>query len=287
MLKNHNFGFRNGLKPNWLILGMLGLSISLSGVVYSNTVIDTPVRGDTENQKKGFEIAAKSDRSDRGFVDSEVNLKMILTNKAGKSSTRDLSIKTLEIPDESVGDKSLVVFHSPRDVEGTALLSHAKILEPDDQWLYLPAIKRVKRISSSNKSGPFVGSEFAYEDFTSVELNKFDYEWVSEEPCGEFVCDVVKRFPRYKQSGYKKQISWIDQTHYQVRKIEFYDRRDEHFKTLEFSNYVQYGKHWRALKLRMDNHQTGKTTDLIYSDYKLDVGLSENEFVKSKLKRLK
>ena len=84
-----------------------------------------------------------------------------------------LSLRTLEVPDESVGDKSLIIFDSPRDIKGTALLSYAKILDPDDQWLYLPALKRVKRISSVNKSGPFVGSEFAFEDFTALELNKY------------------------------------------------------------------------------------------------------------------
>ncbi len=105
---------------------------------------------------RGFEIAARSDRTDLGFGDSEVELKMVLRNAAGQESSRSLRITTLEKPDESVGDKSLVVFDTPRDIEGTALLSHAKILDPDDQWLYLPALKRVKRISSANKSGPAI-----------------------------------------------------------------------------------------------------------------------------------
>jgi hypothetical protein len=157
-------------------------------------------------QDQGYEIAARSDRTDLGFGDSEVELQMVLRNAAGQESTRSLRIATLEKPDETVGDKSLVVFDTPRDIEGTALLSHAKILDPDDQWLYLPALKRVKRISSSNKSGPFVGSEFAFEDFTAIELNKFEYTLVGTEPCGEFVCDVLERTPRYENSGYTKQV---------------------------------------------------------------------------------
>ena len=121
-------------------------------------------------EDKGFDIAARSDRTDLGFSDSEVDLQMVLRNAAGQESTRSLRIATLEKPDESVGDKSLVVFDTPRDIEGTALLSHAKILDADDQWLYLPALKRVKRISSSNKSGPFVGSEFAFEDLSLIHI---------------------------------------------------------------------------------------------------------------------
>ncbi len=239
-------------------------------------------------EQKGYELAARSDRSDREFGDSEVELKMILRNKTGKETTRNLSIKTLEVPDESVGDKSVILFNTPRDIEGTALLSHARILEPDNQWLYLPALKRVKRISSVNKSGPFVGSEFAFEDLTSLELNKYEYKYLRSEACGDLLCDVIERYPRYEHSGYTKQITWIDQETYQVRKIEFYDRKDQLLKTLSFGNYQQYeGGYWRALKMSMVNHQTGKSTDLLYSDYRFKTGLKDNDFVKAVLRRLR
>ena len=238
-------------------------------------------------EDRGFDIAARSDRTDLGFGDSEVDLQMVLRNAAGQESTRSLRIATLEKPDESVGDKSLVVFDTPRDIEGTALLSHAKILDPDDQWLYLPALKRVKRISSSNKSGPFVGSEFAFEDFTAIELNKFDYTWVGEVSCGELTCDVLERTPRYENSGYTKQVSWVDQTDFQIRKVEFYDRRGDLLKVLELTDYRNYEGIWRAHKLSMSNVQTNKQTDLLYGDYEFGAGLAENDFVKGRLSRLR
>ncbi|MDJ0749014.1 MAG: outer membrane lipoprotein-sorting protein [Woeseiaceae bacterium] len=238
-------------------------------------------------EDRGFELAARSDRTDLGFGDSSVELRMVLRNAAGQESTRSLRITTLEKPDESVGDKSLVVFDTPRDIEGTALLSHAKILDPDDQWLYLPALKRVKRISSSNKSGPFVGSEFAFEDFTAIELNKFDYTFVREEPCGELMCDVVERKPRYENSGYTRQVSWLDQTDFQLRKVEFYDRRGDLLKVLELTDYRSYAGIWRAHKLSMSNVQTNKQTDLIYGDYTFKTGLAGNDFVKGRLTRLR
>jgi hypothetical protein len=237
--------------------------------------------------EKGFEIAARSDRSDLGFGDSDVELKMVLRNAAGQESTRSLRIATLEKPDETVGDKSLVLFDTPRDIEGTALLSHAKILDPDDQWLYLPALKRVKRISSSNKSGPFVGSEFAFEDFTAIELNKFDYRYVGTEACGDLTCDVIERTPRYENSGYTRQVSWVDQTDFQIRKVEFYDRRGDLLKVLELSDYRNYEGVWRAHLLSMTNVQTRKQTQLVYGDYSFGVGLSENDFVKGRLSRLR
>ncbi|NVJ71540.1 MAG: outer membrane lipoprotein-sorting protein [Alphaproteobacteria bacterium] len=241
-----------------------------------------------DDAAKGFEIAARSDRSDLGFASSEVEAVMTLTNSAGKTSTREMYFKTLEKESEEVGDKSLTVFETPRDVQGTALLSHARILEADDQWLYLPALKRVKRISSTNKSGPFVGSEFAFEDFTSTELNKYDYNYVGEDTFDGMAVDVVERFPRYENSGYVRQVALVDQSVFQVRKIDFYDRKDTLLKTLTLKDYREYeGGIWRAHTLEMVNHQTGKSTTLSYGDYRFKVGLEEKDFVKGVLKRIR
>lgn len=231
--------------------------------------------------KHGYEVAMLSDRSDRGFKDSRVKLEMILRNASGSESKRTLEITTLEIPDETTGDKGLIVFFTPRDINGTALLSHANILDPDDQWIYLPALKRVKRISSKNKSGPFVGSEFAFEDITGQELNKYSYEWLREEQCGDLTCDVLERRPQYKNSGYTRQISWIDQKDKQSRKIDYYDRKNQLLKTQMFENYRLYkNKFWRAQTFRMINHQTGKSTDLYFSSYQFSNGLKDRDFVK-------
>ena len=261
-------------------------AVLAAGLIWSTVMIPT-VRAETP-EKRAFAIAARSDRSDRGFGDSRVDLKMILRNAAGAEAARTLTIHTLEVPDENAGDKTLIVFEFPADIDGTALLSHAKILEPDDQWLYLPALKRVKRISSVNKSGPFVGSEFAFEDFTAQELQKYDYKYLRSEPCGTLTCDVVDRYPRYEHSGYTKQIGWIDQKVFQLRKVEFFDRRGELLKTLKLEDYRLYaGRYWRSHRLLMVNHKTGKSTDLIYDKYTFGVGLDDNDFVKGALRRLR
>ena len=262
------------LKPLWVTL----ISVLCTSYVFAE---DNP-------EEKGYEIAARSDRTDRGFSDSSVKLNMVLRNAAGKESSRSLEIRTLEVQDENIGDRSLVVFDSPRDIKGTALLSHAQILDPDDQWLFLPALKRVKRISSTNKSGPFVGSEFAFEDFTATELNKYAYKWLRIEDCGDLTCDVIERYPRYENSGYTKQIAWVDQTTFQLRKLDFYDRKDSLLKTLALKEYREYeGGIWRAHHFTMQNHQTEKSTDLVYSDYQFKTGLTDNDFVKGILKRVR
>ncbi len=264
-----------------LVLALGIMSSHWPEVVTANEL--TPIQGNTPNERKGFEIVAKSERSDLGFGNSKVNLTMILRNKAGQESKRNLIITTLEAENESVGDKSLALFTSPKDIDGTALLSHAKILEADDQWLYLPALKRVKRISSRNKSGPFVGSEFAFEDFSSQSLNKYRYKWLREEPCGSEQCDVIERKPRYKHSGYTQQVMWVDQTIYQPRKIEYYDRRNAFLKTLTLKDYTAYGQYWRAHSLKMVNHINKKSTLLSYGPYEFNLNLSDKDFVKGRL----
>ena len=239
-------------------------------------------------EEKGRAIAEEMDRRDLGFEDSYSELKMVLANKQGQSSTRELSIQTLEVPERETGDKALIVFDHPRDIEGTAFLSFTKILEPDDQWLYLPALKRVKRISSANKSGPFVGSEFAYEDMLSQEVDKYSYRWLRDEACGPLTCYVVERTPLYENSGYTRQIAWIDQAEYRVQRVDYYDRKDALLKTLTLSDYNQYlDQYWRANDWFMQNHQTGKTTRLTFDNWDFRIGLDENDFDPNRLKRLR
>src|SRR4030066_2026759 len=129
--------------------------------------------------ERGLEIAKEMDRRDSGFSTLTADMSMELRNAAGDSTRRLIRLKILEVNGD--GDKSLTVFDEPADVKGTAFLSYTHALKPDDQWLYLPALKRVKRIASANKSGPFVGSEFAYEDLTSQEVEKYNYQHLRDE----------------------------------------------------------------------------------------------------------
>ena len=196
-------------------------------------------------EARGLAIAEEADQRDYGWGDNSTTMRMVLRNRNGDESVREMRRRALETEESGAGDKSVITFDAPRDVAGTSLLSHTKILDPDDQWLFLPALKRVKRISSANKSGPFVGSEFAYEDLVSQELDKYNYRFVGEETCGDLECYVVERLPLYENSGYTKQIVWWDKDEYRVQRIDFYDRKDTLLKTLTYHDYEQYlGQYW-------------------------------------------
>lgn len=249
------------------------------------TSLATPVLAQSAAEK-GLEIATRMNRQDDGFGDTSSAMIMTLINRSGKQSKRTIRAMTLEV--EGDGDKSLSIFDDPADVKGTASLSYSHATEADEQWLYLPALKRVKRISSKNKSGPFMGSEFAFEDISSQEVEKYSYEFIGEEELDGVPVLKMVSVPAYKHSGYTRLVSWIDAENYVALKTEFYDRKNSLLKTLTISDYQQYlGKHWRPGKMEMINEQTGKKTILVWENYKFQSGLSEKDFTSAALKRLR
>jgi outer membrane lipoprotein-sorting protein len=261
------------------LIGILIFILAVSVLYIPDDILaETP-------EKKGLAIAVEADQRNIGFKNSTADMLMILKNRHGQESRRDIRIRTLEVKDD--GDKSLTIFDSPKDVKGTAFLNYTHKQGDDDQWLYLPALKRVKRISSRNKSGSFMGSEFSYEDISSQEVEKYTYKWIRNETYEGNDCFVSERYPvDKKNSGYSRQVTWLDKQEYRVWKVEYYDRKNMHLKTLIMRNHQQYGdKFWRALELYMVNHQTGKSTLLQFSNYKFDTGLTETDFSKNSLKR--
>jgi len=236
--------------------------------------------------ERGLEIAMEVDRRDTGFGDFSVEMGMLLRNRQGEESQRYMRNRIMEV--EGDGDKSMIVFDRPRDVKGTALLTYTHKTEPDDQWLYLPALKRVKRIASRNKSGPFMGSEFAYEDLTSQEVEKYTYRFIEETTLDGVPMFLIERDPVDKYSGYKRQLAWIHMAEYRPEKIEYYDRKDSLLKTLLFRGYRQYlDQYWRADEMYMENHQTGKSTLLTWENYQFRNGFTDADFKKNALKRMK
>ena len=172
-------------------------------------------------EQQGLAVAQERKNRDLGWSDSQSSVIMTLRNAQGEESIREMRMKSLEVADD--GDKGLTIFDKPKDVSGTAFLSFSHIDKADDQWLYLPALKRVKRIASKNKSGPFLGSEFSFEDFSFQEVEKYEYEYIKDESYLGKDCFVIKRIPLDPYSGYTKQLVWIDKEDYLVQKIHHFD----------------------------------------------------------------
>lgn len=247
-------------------------------------IMTTGVAAAQTPAEKGLAIAREAEQRDSGWKDETSDLTMVLRNRRGEENTRKLHIQTLEVADD--GDKSLIVFDEPRDIKGTAFLTYSHKTQEDDQWLYLPALKRVKRIAAVNKTSPFVGSEFSYEDIASQEVEKFSYQWLRDDTLDGRPVFVLQRVPVYEHSGYSREIVWMDKTMYQPSQIEYYDHDNALMKTLIISGYQQYDdRYWRAGSMKMINHQTGKETVLKWENYRFGNGLSDRDFDINTLKR--
>ncbi|MCF6339975.1 MAG: outer membrane lipoprotein-sorting protein [Sulfurimonas sp.] len=239
--------------------------------------------GSTIFALSNFEVAQKSEEVMTGFKDSIATMQMTLINAKGQEKIRTMKMQVLE---GKVEDKSLMEFLTPPDVKGTKFLSYEHIDIDDDQWLYLPALKRVKRIASKNKSGSFMGSEFSYEDLGSFNFKKYSYTGEAEEVIiNEIPMYKISYVPISKYSGYTKQISWINKKDFLVHKVEYYDRKKKLLKTAYFSDYKYFDGIPRIGSIVMKNIQNDKTTKLVWIDEKIKNSLKDKNFHKRYLKK--
>ena len=131
-----------------------------------------------------------------------------------------------------------------------------------------------------------MGSEHAYEDLSSQEVEKYTYKYLDEETLNGQATYKIERDPVDPKSGYTRQIIWYNKDNYRQEKVEFYDRKDALLKTLTYDKYKLYlGKYWRAGEMLMVNHQSGKKTQLLFEDYQFQTGLNEIDFTQNSLKR--
>ncbi len=228
-------------------------------------------------EKKGYDIAKKMDAAHNGFKGESFDAELILLSAKGDKVSRKMSGRTLEKSGD--GDNTILVFTSPADVKGTKVLTWTHKSGTDDQWIFLPSVRRVKRISAQNKTGSFMGSEFSYEDLTGDELEKYKYKFLREEKLGKRDTWVIERYPVDKHSGYKKHVVWVDKEYLAEVQVDLYDRKGTLFKTALFVNYKKLnGLGWRPEKIMIANHQTKKRSTLAFKGHVLGKSFGESEF---------
>jgi hypothetical protein len=231
--------------------------------------------------QKGLEIARKADQAGQGFVGEKGTMTLELINAHGDVTKRKMAMELLEVAAD--GDKSKTVFEWPADVKGTKLLTWTHKKGDDDQWLYMPAVKRIKRISGSNKTGAFMGSEFSYEDLSSVEIEKYTYKYIDEPKLGGRDTWRIERYPVDKNSGYRRQIVWLDKEYLSPLKIEYYDRKNELLKVATFDGYKLHGRFWRFRTIRVENVQTRKKSVITWENRQIGVKLPPESFDSARL----
>ena len=221
--------------------------------------------------------------------DSQSQIKMtLISTRGGKKRTRSRVLTSIEklYEDGRFHSKSLLLFSQPKEVKGTAFLNWDRIGgEVDDQWLYLPALKKVRRIRATDKSRSFQGSDFSYEDLSGRELDSDNYELIGEDSFNGTQCYKINAIPLEKDTQYSSRIIWIDKKNFLMKKIEFFDKKNNLFKILDIPDHVKNGDYWTAIKMTMFNVKKSHSTELEILKVDYDQGLKDNIFSESYLKR--
>ena len=224
----------------------------------------------------GDDIAREAERVNEGFVGERSRFTLLLFNAHGDRTERRLSLQLREDPTE--GNQSLIEVEWPENVRGTLLLTHAHEEGEDDQWLYLPAARRMRRISAGHRTGSFMGSEFTFEDLTPPVATKYTHSRLDDTTIDGRLCYQLERTPRSKQSGYTRQLVWLDKEYLVPLRVEYFDRKNDLLKVAFYEDYRLTGAFRRAHRVRIENRQTRKASELVAVSRELGVTLDRSRF---------
>ncbi len=217
--------------------------------------------------------------------DIKSDLTMTLTNSRGSQRIRKIKqfIKEYKNGDE----KKIMFFTSPADVKGTSFMdwSYGDSNKDDDMWIYLPALKKVKRISSESKSDYFMGSDFTYDDLGDRKPSKDNDKILREETFKGQDCYVVESTPKDPDYMYSKTVTWVVKGEWFGLKKEFYDEDGEHLKTLKVNSYKKINGYWVILNMEMDNIQKDHQTLMVLKNVKIGSGIRNSYFTERMMKR--
>ncbi len=216
--------------------------------------------------------------------DMEANLTMTLINSRGEKRVRE--IKQF-IRDFGKVEKKIMFFIKPADVRNTSFMnwSYDDAAKDDDQWIYLPALKKVKRISSDSKSDYFMGSDFTYDDLGDRKPGDDNHKILREEKLSGEDCYVVESTPKNEEYMYSKTVTWVIKDKWIGLKKEFYDEDGDFLKTLHIEKYDKIKGFWTILKTKMDNKQKNHQTVMELTNVKINTGIPTNKFTERMMKR--
>ncbi|MFA6506194.1 MAG: outer membrane lipoprotein-sorting protein [Treponemataceae bacterium] len=204
-------------------------------------------------------------------------LTMTLVDARGKERVR--SIKQIS-GNFAAGDKKLMVFQSPADVRGTSFMNWSYDAEGknDDQWIYLPALKRVKRISSEGRGDSFMGSDFTYDDLGARHPSEDTHKTTGTESVDGESCWVVESVPKDTKNLYSRTVTWVSKEKNVGLKRDYYDKRGTLLKTLQIAKIESLSSVWVIRQTEMKNVQKNTSTRMEFSDVVIDSGIAEDAF---------
>ncbi|NOX37700.1 MAG: outer membrane lipoprotein-sorting protein [Calditrichaeota bacterium] len=214
----------------------------------------------------------------------EARLSMILINSRGNQRVREIKQYIKDFGDV---EKRIMFFLKPADVRNTAFMnwSYKHSDKDDDQWIYLPALKKIKRISSDSKGDYFMGSDFTYDDLGDRKPEEDRHRILREEVLDGESCYVIESIPLESDYMYSRTVTWIVKDKWIGLKKEFYDEDGDHLKTLRIKKYEKIKGYWIILETEMHNVQKNHTTIMRLSDVQIDAGIPANIFTERMMRR--
>jgi predicted RND superfamily exporter protein len=233
------------------------------------------------------EVMARNYLADK-VVGSRSRVTMTLRNGQGQERIRDSENLTRLQPGSS-DNQRVVRFSSPADVKGTAILLVEHSKSDDDMWIYLPALKKVRRLVASNKKDSFAGSDFSYGDVIGHQPSDWTHKLTGSEEFGAEDCYVVESIPATPavrdSTGYSKRNTWVSKSHFSTVKFMAWDTENQLLKEATYSEFRQGDKpdRWVAMRIQAKNIQTGHQTNLIFRDYRIEADIPPQSFSASAL----
>ena len=228
----------------------------------------------------GDELAQQMDGR-KTPIDSKVDLLMTLTNKKGK--TRTSSLRSINKDD---GEKQIIWFLSPADDKGVSFLKIEHDDRDDEMRMWLPAFKKIRRISAKKRSDSFMGSDMSYEDLSSRQLDEFNFSIIGQELYDGISCHLLESIPNeHIRTKYTRHVTWVDSTLLIPLKEESYDKSGQLLKEKYFS-YTIIKEYQILSKIHVTNIQKNHSTTLNFENIELDTGVADDLFHERYLKRL-
>ena len=236
------------------------------------------------------EIAQKINARDEGIAVAR-NLKMEMMDRHGKLRVRETRAFRKYFDDEK---RTAIFYLTPKNVKGTAFLTYdyPDQAKDDDQWLYLPAMRKVRRISASDRGDYFLGTDFSFEDIkleTRISIEDYTRKTIGEDSVDGFHCFVVEEKTiddqTAKELGHSRRENCVDDEIWIVRRSKFWDLQNNLLKTVYFRDISRVQGIWTAHKIEVENHKTGHHTTFTFSDINYKDGVKDTIFTQQALRR--
>jgi len=252
-------------------------------VVILATLIALPVLSFARDKISGHQIVENVYNRQTGN-DQQADLTMSLINSRGDERVRTIRQFT---KDFGVMEKKIMFFKTPADVRNTSFMnwSYNDENKDDDQWIYLPALKKIKRISSDSKSDYFMGSDFTYDDLGDRHPSQDTHKLIGEEIINGENCYVVESIPKDEDYMYSKTVTWIIKDKWIGVKKDFYDEDEDLLKILIVKKFEKISGYWTILSTEMHNVQKNHTTRMQLDNVKIDTGIADNQFTERMMRR--